>query len=317
MLHKWQSWVVFALAGSMSLSLVAVNVASGEAGASTTAATVMVRPGQTLTEIAEELHTTVTALAQANGLADPDRILAGSILRVPTGATLASTVMPGSGSALAGSGTVIVVGLGQNLTSIARRYGTTVAALVAANGIANPNRVLAGTHLHIPASPSSSSGAGGGGSSPGGGMQLTSFSVPAALAAYPSRMTLQPDFVNAAGKFHVPLALLEAMCWWESGWQVSIVSPTGAIGVCQIEPFTADFVNSFVAGGPYNPNVAAQNIDLGAAYLASLISAAGGNVGLALAGYYQGLTSVRTKGMYPATSTYVRGIEAYAVLFGG
>jgi hypothetical protein len=42
------------------------------------------------------------------------------------------------------------VQVGENLTTIAQRYGTTVQALVAANQISNPDRVNAGTILTIP-----------------------------------------------------------------------------------------------------------------------------------------------------------------------
>ena len=38
----------------------------------------------------------------------------------------------------------------------------------------------------------------------------------------------------------VPAALVEATCWWESGWQEDAVSDTGAVGLCQIEPAAAE-----------------------------------------------------------------------------
>ena len=41
---------------------------------------------------------------------------------------------------------------GENLTAIARRYDTTVQAIVAANNITNPDRVTVGTELIIPES---------------------------------------------------------------------------------------------------------------------------------------------------------------------
>lgn len=44
-----------------------------------------------------------------------------------------------------------IVRWGENLSSIARIYGTTVAAIVQANGIPNPNRIYAGQRLVIPA----------------------------------------------------------------------------------------------------------------------------------------------------------------------
>jgi LysM repeat protein len=43
-----------------------------------------------------------------------------------------------------------IVRWGENLYRIARYYGTTVEAIAAANGIANPNRIYAGQRLVIP-----------------------------------------------------------------------------------------------------------------------------------------------------------------------
>ena len=45
---------------------------------------------------------------------------------------------------------VHIVQWGENLTAIANRYGTTIRAIVAANGLANPNRIYAGQRLIIP-----------------------------------------------------------------------------------------------------------------------------------------------------------------------
>jgi len=67
-------------------------------------------------------------------------ILVGN-LAVPTRAQAA----PGSG------GTVHIVRRGETLTQIARRYGVSVRALAAANGIANVNRIYVGQRLVIPA----------------------------------------------------------------------------------------------------------------------------------------------------------------------
>ena len=264
------------------------------------AGTVTVRPGQNLSQIAAQLHTSVAALVAANGLADPNRVLAGQLLEIP-----------GIGSGAA-PGTAVVVQPGQTLSAIASRYGVSLSALVAANRISNPNRVLAGARLVVPRAA-------------GSGMALASYTVPspgtgglpAKLAANPGRLALRPAFVSAAARYGVPVSLLEALCWWESGWQSAIVSSTGAIGVCQIEPYTATFVDRYLAGAALNPQVAEQNIAIGAAFLSSLLRATAGDVGQAVAGYYQGLQSVRQHGMLPATANYVHGIEAYAAIFSG
>ena len=113
-------------------------------------------------------------------------------------------------------------------------------------------------------------------------------------------MALVPTFVAAAAAYDLPASLLEAMCWWESGWQANVVSPTGAIGMCQLEPYTTAFVNSVLLGGAnLNADLPGQNITLAAAYLHYLLTLTGGSQSQALAGYYQGLLSVQQTGCLP------------------
>ena len=59
-----------------------------------TSDTYVVRPGDTLTQIARRFNTTAFALAQSNGIADPSSIRVGQVLRVPR---LASGVLVVSG----------------------------------------------------------------------------------------------------------------------------------------------------------------------------------------------------------------------------
>ena len=94
---------------------------------------------------------------QANGLSNPNFIWVGQRLTIPGG----------GGSAGGGStGGVHVVQRGETLYSIARRYGTSVNALVQANGLRNANYIYAGQRLTIPGSGGSSRG---GGAPPSGG----------------------------------------------------------------------------------------------------------------------------------------------------
>jgi len=276
--------------------------ASTLAAGSASAGTVRVTSGETLWSIASRYGTTVAALAAANDITNPNLVYTGAVLQVPSGSA--------SGSASGGvPPSTITVGPGDTLTAIAARYRTTVGALTAANGISNPNLVYAGSKLRLPNQ----------------SMALASYSVPvsggsgglpATLLAHPDRLALRGDFVQSASAYGVPVSLLEALCWWESGWQESVVSSTGAVGVCQIEPSTATFVNDvLVPGRGLDVHSAAGNIAMGAAYLHDLLSRAGGNESLAIAGYYQGLASVEQKGMLPATRTYVAGILAYSAIF--
>lgn len=102
----------------------------------------VVRRGETLTSIAARYGTTVSAIAQVNGLRNRNFIWYGQRLRIPTGAR--------SSPAPTSSGGVHVVRRGENLYSIAWRYGTSVQALSRANGLRNPNFIWVGQRLVIP-----------------------------------------------------------------------------------------------------------------------------------------------------------------------
>jgi N-acetylmuramoyl-L-alanine amidase len=311
-----------ALLGAVILVSTVTLILAGAKPASATPGTVTVRLGDTLTSIASRSHTTVAALAAANGITNPDRIVAGTVLHLPgTAAPSTGASGPGPGANATGAPQTVVVRLGDTLSAIAARTHTTVRALVAANGITNPNRIVAGTVLRLPvstmalASYSAPLASGGSGASSGSGAANPG-ALPTGLRAHPERVALVPAFKQAAAAAGVPAALLQAMCWWESGWQANVVSSTGAIGVCQLEPATVDFVRTVLLHQPsLDPSVASQNITLGATYLAYLVRAAGGSQQLALAGYYAGLASVLKHGMSPATKNYVDGITAYIRIF--
>jgi len=93
--------------------------------------------GDTLYSIARRFGVTVQAIVQANGLLNPNLIFAGQSLWIPGG----------SGSP---TGAIIyVVQRGDTLYSIARRYGTTVYALMVANGLRGTT-IYVGQRLVIP-----------------------------------------------------------------------------------------------------------------------------------------------------------------------
>ncbi len=104
--------------------------------------------GDTLFSLARKYGTTVDAICQANGLANPTDIYAGERLIIPT--AYAPT-------APAESGATHTVQAGQNLYRIALRYGVSVKALVELNGLYNPDQIVAGQRLTIPGSAVTSS----------------------------------------------------------------------------------------------------------------------------------------------------------------
>jgi LysM repeat protein len=103
----------------------------------------VVQRGETLSQIARRYGVSMTALAQANGISNPNFIYSGQRLTIP-GASGGTS----SGGASA-SGGVHVVRPGENLSSIAARYGASVTTLARANGIANPNHIYVGQRLTI------------------------------------------------------------------------------------------------------------------------------------------------------------------------
>jgi LysM repeat protein len=99
----------------------------------------IVQRGETLSSIAARYGTTSRAIARTNGLPNANYIYAGQRLKIPASSS--------SGSA---AGSTYTVRRGDTLYSIARRHGSTVSAIMRANGLANANYIYAGQRLSIP-----------------------------------------------------------------------------------------------------------------------------------------------------------------------
>jgi LysM repeat protein len=278
-----------------AVAVTAAVATVGAVGAAGFGGRYVVRSGDTVDAIAARLGTTPAELAAANQLSDPDNIYAGQVLAVPQARY---RVAPGD-----------------NLAGIARRFGVPVDALAAANAIADRNRILVGQVLVIPGSAGRAVGAATTSVAARSAGPLAAVPTPAGgaprfpdkLRAHPSRVALRPLFQRWARRAGVPAGLLEAMCWMESGWQQTVVSPTGAIGVGQLEPSTVVFTSRVVLGLPraLDARNVEANIELAAFFLAWTLQRAHGDVATALGGYYQGLSSVVTTGPLPATRHYV------------
>jgi len=105
----------------------------------------IVQWGENLTLIARRYGVSVTAIVQANGIANPNYIYAGQRLVIPSGT--APPVSPPVGET-----TTYVVQWGDTLYAIASRYGTNAGAIVSLNGLSNPDFIYAGQRLQIPGS---------------------------------------------------------------------------------------------------------------------------------------------------------------------
>ena len=114
-----------------------------------------VQEGDTLGGIAAQYGTSVQAIMDASGLTDANYIYVGQQLVVPgAGGVVQAASAPAANSGAApagggGGGTTYVVQSGDTLGSIAANHGTTVDALVAANGLSDPNYLYIGQELVI------------------------------------------------------------------------------------------------------------------------------------------------------------------------
>jgi soluble lytic murein transglycosylase-like protein len=185
-----------------------------------------------------------------------------------------------------------VVRPGDTLSGLAARLGTTVRALADANGIDDPNRILAGQRLRVPAGEA----AGGRRARP-----------PARPQDRPAAGRLIAEVARAHG-FHP--AFVQAVAWQESGWQMRRRSATGAVGIMQVMPGTGRFVADELVGRPLDLTDPRDNVTAGVVFLDHLWHLTDGDVEATLAGYFQGLASVRRNGRYDATERYVANVLA-------
>ncbi len=264
----------------------------------------VVQAGENLGSIAARYGTSASALAQANGISNPNFVVVGTRLRV-------SGTRSGTASATSGGGSGgYVVQAGENLGSIAARYGTSASALAQVNNIANPNMVVVGTRLRISGAVSSTTTTT---TSSNGMSQGPLTPVTAARSGWgsqPSRSEVSSLMVTYANRHGVDPSLVRAIGWQESGWWQGARSSTGAIGVMQLMPGTASWLGPALLGRQLNPYNVRDNIEGGAAYLAYLQRQTGSRR-LAIASYYQGLGSVSSRGLYGETESYVASVSSF------
>jgi N-acetylmuramoyl-L-alanine amidase len=250
----------------------------------------VVRPGETLTSIAADFGTTIEAIAAANRLTDPSYVWAGRRLVIP------SAIRSKTHSGRHGSQPPTVrrlVAPGETLTAIAQRYGTTVAAIASLNNLADPSYIQAGQILRIPSAEEGT----------------TAATLPSSVAAgMAGRDRVRRIVVTEARRAGVPPALALSVAWQESGWRQKVVSSAGARGVMQLMPTTAVWIGDTMLGHRVDLRNTRGNVRAGLVLLRHYLDRYHGNVGRALAAYYQGQRSADIYGVLPVSRPYIASI---------
>lgn len=301
-----------------------------------------VRPGEGFSVIARKYGVKPASLARANGLTLQSTILPGQRLRVP--GRSAPALRAPTRRAMPAPTLVHTVQPGEGFIAIAQRYGVRPSVLATANGLTLTSVIAPGQQLRIPgrrapvaaasSSPSTASlrhTVAAGESffsisqryhvSPWrlarvNGMSLMATIVPgqrlvlpqgarlAADGASVDRGTVRGSIDKWSGVYGVDAKLARALAWMESGFQEDVVSSAGAIGVMQLLPETWEWVDTILLRQP-TPRTYDGNVRAGVRYLRWQLDQFGGDVRLALAGYYQGARAVRERGLFDDTKQYV------------
>ena len=315
-----------------------LTIPSGTSATSAPAATPTAAPagshtvvaGDTVSAIARATGSSTSAIVSANGLDARGFIRIGQTLTIPGAGSTAQPAPATQTAAPAGTHTVAA---GDTVSAIARATGSSTSAIVSANGLDARGFIRIGQTLTIP-------GAGAAAptvttvSSVSPPVQATSDKplvgdtflgrtysrdvVSAAndnkatlnAMAVPSKADMQAMVRSTARAHGVDPALALAIATQESGFDQRAVSPANAIGTMQVIPSSGDWASDMV-GRDLNLLDPQDNVTAGVAILARLL-ATSPSVDTAIAGYYQGQTSVRNNGMFDDTRRYVANVQTLA-----
>jgi LysM repeat protein len=332
-----------ALATSLAVTIAAA-IGAAPAGA---AVPHVVQPGETLWSIAAANNLTTRTVAAFNGLSEDSQVVLGQTIQVPTtvegyaslvnaglapadpaqasapaAAPAAAAPAPdGAGAETAGTPVQATVSSGpapqghykvrpgDTLGGLAGSSGVSVDAMAAMNGLDPQAPLQIGTVLKLPSGAPAPPQA----STPEPAQTV----VPQADPVPTSAVVGAADVQSVAALHGVSPSLAAAIAWQESGFNNAMVSSANARGVMQVMPGTWSYVQENLADRPLDPNSATDNVHAGVLYLKRLLNDTGGDESAAIAGYYQGLASVQSRGMFDDTQQYVANVQALRARFGG
>ena len=256
----------------------------------------VVQRGETLTSVAAIDGLSIQAIAQANRISPASELVVGQILLIPPQTAESAAVSTAATKVAQSSGTGTVATTTESDSTETATDPDADGDTDASTKTEAPAQTKATTYTR-PSTPSSGSPG-----TPQPTQQLVSSGDIAAIAAQNG----------------VPASLAEAIAWQESGWNNDEVSGIGAVGVMQIVPSTWTWIDQYLTpSAPLGTTSAAENVRAGVLLLHELLTVTGDNYAMAIAGYYQGLASVKAHGMYPDTRHYVNDVLALQQRFGG
>jgi LysM repeat protein len=269
--------------------------------------TYAVRSGDTVSDIAARYKVSPGVVLKLNHLDARGRIYPGQHLRVPLAAVRAQA-KAAAAKAAALRYTSYKVRSGDTLSAIATRTGTTLATVLKLNHLRMSSVIHPGQALKVPRRAVQSS------SNTFAGRTYSAAVVRAANAnrhylasrAVPGKEATRRLIVRTAQRYGVDPALALAVAWQESGWNQRQVSVANAIGTMQVIPSSGRWASE-LTGRRLNLLNTQDNITAGVVILKALTRSAA-TPSQAVAGYYQGLSSVQRNGMFADTKVYVRSI---------
>ncbi|WP_147796464.1 lytic transglycosylase domain-containing protein [Cellulomonas sp. Y8] len=279
-----------------------------------------VASGETVSAIAKRYGTTVAAVVSANGLDSRAFIRVGQTLTIPGASGAAATTAAAPTSA----GGRHTVASGETVSAIAKRYGTTVAAITSANGLDSRAFIRVGQTLTIPGASGAAAAAAPaatGGAQLVGNTFLGRTYAPTVVASanankaaliamgVPSKAAMQAKVAATARSMGVDPALAQAIAFQESGFNHTSVSPANAIGTMQVIPSSGEWASQLV-GRDLNLLDPDDNVVAGVAIIRQLVRTSP-DLSTAVASYYQGASSVKRNGMFSDTRRYVANVQTH------
>ncbi|HKU10395.1 MAG TPA: LysM peptidoglycan-binding domain-containing protein [Sinomonas sp.] len=280
--------------------------------------------GDTVIGIASQFGLDWRHILELNGLQATSLIHPGQKLRL-VGDPSPSTPAAAPATPSAGS---YRIKPGDTLYGISAKLGVPLGDLLSANGLSLTSVIYSGRSLMLPGGNAAPAVAPASAAKPQVLVDdsFLGFTYPDAVVAsanenkrilnsapVPTRDQMKQIVADTAKRMGVDPVLALSLAYQESGFSQRAVSPANAIGVMQLVPSSAQWASDLV-GRKLNPLDPRDNVTAGIAILRALLDA-GPDQDAAIAGYYQGQTSVAQRGMFDDTKAYVKAVTANQDLF--